>query len=100
MEKLGFNKSVDMGSYIDDNGIQHHSTTVYTIRTLSLYNFIKSLGLIKEGIVQFTISREDAIRINRKITELDDGSLRIDTAAHTIMLFIDFVSIRDEIRCR
>lgn len=100
MQKLGFNKSMEMGSYVGDDGAEHPIRTIYTIRTLSLFNFIKSLGLVKEGIVQFNISREDAVRINRKITELDDGSLKIDTTAQLIMLFIDYAGIRDEMQCR
>lgn len=100
MQKLGFNKSIEMGSYTADDGTEHPIRTVYTIRTLSLFNFIKSLGLIKEGIVQFNVSREDAVRINRKISELDDGSIKIDTTAKLIILFIDYTSIREEMRCR
>lgn len=96
MNKLSLNKHIQT----DVPDSQGRLTSMYTVRTLSLYNYLKDeLRIdIKSDTVTYNVTDYQVKEIDRWLKNNDKSATPIETDKN-IVLFIDFKSISDESTC-
>lgn len=99
LNKLGFNKKAKRGGSSSNGSGSGGTSTMYTVRTYELYQFIKSEGIVRGGAATEEINIQEVNAINDWLDKNDPTVERIDSSASTVVLYIDYDGIEEYLKC-